>query len=57
MWIFDEDDEKRAPMFEYFKARELVKCMGTEECENVNEGEFQNLQYCITVTFFYIIKA
>ncbi|BFZ21228.1 hypothetical protein BsWGS_24267 [Bradybaena similaris] len=38
VWIFDEDNEKRAPMFEYFKARGLVKCMGTEECENVNEA-------------------
>ncbi|WAR27596.1 TRNK1-like protein [Mya arenaria] len=25
VWIFDEDDDKRAPMFEYFKARKLVK--------------------------------
>ncbi|CAG5128713.1 unnamed protein product, partial [Candidula unifasciata] len=38
VWIFDEDSERRAPMFEYFKARGLVKCMGTEECENVNEA-------------------
>ena len=25
VWIFDQDADKRAPMFEYFKARKLVK--------------------------------
>ncbi|XP_021354477.1 TPR and ankyrin repeat-containing protein 1-like [Mizuhopecten yessoensis] len=27
VWIFDEDQDKRAPMFEYFKARKLVKIL------------------------------
>ncbi|XP_052783611.1 TPR and ankyrin repeat-containing protein 1-like [Mya arenaria] len=34
VWIFDEDDDKRAPMFEYFKARKLVKGL---EVEEINE--------------------
>ncbi|XP_067665654.1 uncharacterized protein [Haliotis asinina] len=31
VWIFDEDEEKRAPMFEYFKARQLVRCISQTE--------------------------
>ncbi|WAR27590.1 TRNK1-like protein, partial [Mya arenaria] len=31
VWIFDEDDVKRAPMFEYFKARKLVTALQDEE--------------------------
>ncbi|XP_071113489.1 TPR and ankyrin repeat-containing protein 1-like isoform X1 [Haliotis cracherodii] len=31
VWIFDEDEEKRAPMFEYFKARKLVRCITDAE--------------------------
>ncbi|XP_048257706.1 TPR and ankyrin repeat-containing protein 1-like [Haliotis rufescens] len=26
VWIFDEDEEKRAPMFQFFKAKNLVRC-------------------------------
>ena len=29
MWIFDEDANARAPMFEYFRARQLVTEQGT----------------------------
>ena len=32
VWIFDEDMEKRAPMFEYFKARKLTR--NSSEVEN-----------------------
>lgn len=31
VWIFDENEDNRAPMFEYFKARKLV--------QSVKEGE------------------
>ena len=31
VWIFDEDIDKRAPMFEYFKARKLVKHLTVSE--------------------------
>ena len=34
VWIFDEDLDRRAPMFEYFKARKLVKRLTVSE---VNE--------------------
>ncbi|XP_067665651.1 TPR and ankyrin repeat-containing protein 1-like [Haliotis asinina] len=37
VWIFDEDEEKRAPMFEYFKARKLVRCI-TEASMNAQAG-------------------
>ncbi|KAI8776906.1 TPR and ankyrin repeat-containing protein 1, partial [Biomphalaria glabrata] len=37
VWIFDEDEEKRAPMFEYFKALNLVKCMEVGDSENITE--------------------
>ncbi|KAL3888661.1 hypothetical protein ACJMK2_001026 [Sinanodonta woodiana] len=36
VWIFDADAEKRAPMFEYFKARKLVKCLTVEELDEAN---------------------
>ncbi|XP_041361943.1 TPR and ankyrin repeat-containing protein 1-like [Gigantopelta aegis] len=29
VWIFDESEEKRAPMFEYFKARRLVRVVSS----------------------------
>ncbi|XP_041361942.1 TPR and ankyrin repeat-containing protein 1-like [Gigantopelta aegis] len=29
VWIFDESEEKRAPMFEYFKARHLVRVVSS----------------------------
>jgi len=34
VWIFDEDLDKRAPMFQYFKARKLVNSM---EVTEINE--------------------
>ncbi|CAL1538728.1 unnamed protein product [Lymnaea stagnalis] len=37
VWIFDEDEEKRAPMFEYFKALKLVKCMASGSTEDITE--------------------
>ncbi|XP_078333030.1 TPR and ankyrin repeat-containing protein 1-like isoform X2 [Crassostrea virginica] len=36
VWIFDEDMEKRAPMFEYFKARKLTR--NSSEVENDTAG-------------------
>ena len=33
VWIFDEDREKRAPMFEYCKARQLVKFISIHDCD------------------------
>lgn len=34
VWIFDEDQDKRAPMFEYFKARKLTRNISCAEVEN-----------------------
>lgn len=34
VWIFDEDRDKRAPMFEYFKARKLTRNITSAEVEN-----------------------
>lgn len=34
VWIFDEDPDKRAPMFEYFKARELTRNITVAEVKN-----------------------
>lgn len=34
VWIFDEDIDKRAPMFEYFKARKLTRNVTIAEAEN-----------------------
>jgi hypothetical protein len=31
VWIFDESDDRRAPMFEYFKARRLVQSIKESE--------------------------
>ncbi|XP_062605690.1 TPR and ankyrin repeat-containing protein 1-like [Saccostrea cucullata] len=31
VWIFDESEDKRAPMFEYFKARKLVRAVKDHE--------------------------
>ncbi|KAK7480873.1 hypothetical protein BaRGS_00027874 [Batillaria attramentaria] len=43
VWIFDQHEEKRGPMFEYFKARKLVKFVsmrdGTDE-EGVAQSMF-----------------
>lgn len=33
VWIFDEDNGNRAPMFEYFKARKLVRSLSHVEVE------------------------
>ena len=40
VWIFDADLEKRAPMFEYFKARKLVRCITSEDVDG-GKGIFQ----------------
>ena len=37
VWIFDEDIDKRAPMFEYFKARKLVKHLTVSEVNEESE--------------------
>jgi len=29
VWIFDQGIEKRSPMFEYFKARKLIKSLNS----------------------------
>jgi len=34
VWIFDEDMEKRAPMFEYYKARQLVKAISSDDVQD-----------------------
>ncbi|KAK3609568.1 hypothetical protein CHS0354_019581 [Potamilus streckersoni] len=39
VWIFDADAEKRASMFEYFKARKLVKCLTVEEMDEANVSD------------------
>ncbi|XP_048257654.1 uncharacterized protein LOC124143780 isoform X2 [Haliotis rufescens] len=44
VWIFDEDEEKRAPMFEYFKARKLVRCISQTEDGN---SEFTNMVFAM----------
>ncbi|XP_063448737.1 TPR and ankyrin repeat-containing protein 1-like isoform X2 [Mytilus trossulus] len=36
VWIFDEDMDKRAPMFEYFKARHLVKAISSDDVQNLS---------------------
>ncbi|XP_070564892.1 LOW QUALITY PROTEIN: TPR and ankyrin repeat-containing protein 1-like [Ptychodera flava] len=38
VWIFDEDREKRAPMFEYFRKRKLVQVVRIEDNESGQEG-------------------
>ena len=43
MWIFDEDIEKRAPMFEYFKARKLVKHLTVSEINEESKFFFQTV--------------
>ncbi|XP_059158005.1 TPR and ankyrin repeat-containing protein 1-like isoform X2 [Physella acuta] len=37
VWIFDEDAEKRGPMFEYFKVLKLVDCIGNTESDTIND--------------------
>ncbi|XP_046565525.1 TPR and ankyrin repeat-containing protein 1-like isoform X2 [Haliotis rubra] len=44
VWIFDEDEEKRAPMFEYFKARQLVRCISQTEDGN---SEFTHMVFAM----------
>ncbi|XP_046565526.1 TPR and ankyrin repeat-containing protein 1-like [Haliotis rubra] len=44
VWIFDEDEEKRAPMFEYFKARQLVRCISQSEDGN---SEFTHMVFAM----------
>ncbi|CAL1532839.1 unnamed protein product, partial [Lymnaea stagnalis] len=39
VWIFDEDTEKRAPMFEYFKELHLVKILDGEGTDKDNKGK------------------
>ncbi|XP_052214395.1 TPR and ankyrin repeat-containing protein 1-like isoform X2 [Dreissena polymorpha] len=39
VWIFDEDRENRAPMFEYFKARKLVKHLEVQEINETSLSE------------------
>ena len=41
VWIFDQDVDKRAPMFEYFKARKLVKFVSMQE-----GGDEEGLCFC-----------
>ncbi|CAG2215687.1 unnamed protein product [Mytilus edulis] len=36
VWIFDEDMDKRAPMFEYFKAQHLVKAISSDYVQNLS---------------------
>ncbi|XP_061181485.1 TPR and ankyrin repeat-containing protein 1-like [Saccostrea echinata] len=38
VWIFDEDMDKRAPMFEYFKARKLTRIITSSEVEDETAG-------------------
>ncbi|XP_070564881.1 TPR and ankyrin repeat-containing protein 1-like isoform X1 [Ptychodera flava] len=38
VWIFDEDREKRAPMFEYFRKRRLVQVVRIKDNESGQEG-------------------
>ena len=42
MWIFDEDIEKRAPMFEYFKARKLIKHLTVSEINEESKCSLLN---------------
>ena len=39
VWIFDEDSDKRAPMFEYFKALKLVKYVELQQINEVESSE------------------
>lgn len=45
VWIFDEDLDKRAPMFEYFKARNLTRNVTCVEVENGNLWKHTFLQF------------
>ncbi|KAK3101278.1 hypothetical protein FSP39_002361 [Pinctada imbricata] len=41
VWVFDSHLEKRAPMFEYFKARKLVRSITSEDVEGAScDGVF-----------------
>ncbi|XP_053388237.1 LOW QUALITY PROTEIN: TPR and ankyrin repeat-containing protein 1-like [Mercenaria mercenaria] len=44
VWIFDEDPDKRGPMFEYFKARNLVKPVNVTE---LNEESLSNTIFVV----------
>ena len=37
VWLFDEDLDKRAPMFQYFKARKLVKSLKVSDINDSGE--------------------
>lgn len=37
VWIFDENEKKRAPVFEYFKARRLVKSLHIKDISESSE--------------------
>ena len=38
VWLFDEDQVARAPMFEYFRAKGLVQCLSPEEMGDMQLG-------------------
>ncbi|KAH3807147.1 hypothetical protein DPMN_135480, partial [Dreissena polymorpha] len=44
VWIFDEDREKRAPMYEFFKARKLVKNL---KGQDINESSSQGSVFAV----------
>ena len=48
VWIFDEDVDKRAPMFEYFKARKLVNHLTVSE---INEES-----KCLTMPMYLALR-
>lgn len=51
VWIFDQDAEKRAPMFEYFKARKLVKFASISENEE-SKGAYFRLTFLMMLNMF-----
>uniref|UniRef100_A0A6J0UIH0 TPR and ankyrin repeat-containing protein 1 isoform X1 n=1 Tax=Pogona vitticeps TaxID=103695 RepID=A0A6J0UIH0_9SAUR len=40
LWIFDENSDRRAPAFQYFIKRELVKVVKTDENEDLDDTMF-----------------
>ncbi|XP_077978099.1 TPR and ankyrin repeat-containing protein 1-like [Glandiceps talaboti] len=40
VWIFDEEPDKRAPMFEYFRKRKLVQVVRLEKNDSLSDGMF-----------------
>ena len=53
MWIFDEDANARAPMFEYFRARQLVEVV-TKEGTDVTE---QGTAFLYFIYFYLPLKG